>query len=1349
MFRLRDINFNRAHIVMFTLLMAVIGLFSFAQMSSAATDLDPGEVRVSKTAKAVDGKINTWDIELTIEARNSQKTSDIVLVMDRSGSMSSAGSGGKSKLQNAKDAANSFIDTVLTPPGNTTNRIALVSFADNVTQNSGFVSTPTTLKSAVNSLNANGGTYTQLAINRAQQLIATSVADNKTIVLLSDGQPTYSTALYNPDNYLIAYPGNGWQTSADAPQSAYNYSTRVGTGSSMYWRYYNDWWDSNDKYYNHGNSTIAEAGFAKNAGTGTNIYTIALSAGTEGNAVLNAVASPGKAYTASASDLQTIFNEIAGLISAGATNINITDVVAPQFKITNSGGGTVSGNTVDWTNVQLGVADANGVRKATETIRIELADDFAGTDNQYPTNTSVNFNYKDTDGKTQNKSVASPIVNPVLIRTEKVVDGNKAAASDSFAVTVNDSVSANFGAVFTDSGNVVSNKGRETGNYAISETIAGGHYGVTYEYRVGAGSYQAGTAFSLANKYQTNTDGVNADNDIYVRVTNKAKLGKLTVQKKLGECNLNTPANPASGTAFVFEVKNASGEVVRTVTLHVTKDGCFSSETIADLPQGVYTVTEQGAEDYTTTFMVSGDVTVHTGKVADVTVGLASDLARTVTFTNVFTKNRTITVNKTWEGGKTSDWTATFELWRDGAKLTGEDKTITGNGSASWTVPEADIYGTPYAYAVKEIAPTNYTPTLNCTTGPCAVDSNGNLSIKNAYESPKTTFTAKKVWAGGPVEHPTIQFQLFRDGVAFGDPVDLPSGTTEYTWTNLDATDNEGNAYTYTVDEVAVPVNYQKTQQGNTITNKYIPPKGPIKATKVWKGGDANNRPTIEFQLFRQIGDGTAEAVPGAEIKTLAGSVTEVTWDGIELTDGNGVAYTFSVVELTNLADYEKDEQGLTVTNTYQIPTRNITVKKEWKDGASLVAPVKVELKQDGTVIDTVTLSEVNSWTHTWEELEVTDFYGHVYTYSLNEKDVPNSFVSYVGDEDENGQIIITNVYNIPEDGEATATKIWVNGPTPRPDIRFQLYRQIGDGAPEAVPGAEIKTLSDGTITVTWTGLERTDSNGVAYTFSVRELNAPANYEQTHDGLTVTNAYVIPTNGEFTAYKVWDGGPSPRPTIWFQLWRTIGGEHGTYEAVPDAPIQELADGTLSVSWTGLEETDINGNPYLFYVKETNAEGVELVPANYTADISPDGTTITNTYVSPKITYTVEKIWRNSAAPYPTIQIQLYRNGEAYGQPITLASGITKYTWINLDKTDKFGEEYTYSVDEVVIPAGYIKHIDGNRIVNTKKDDGQVISATTGGRGALAYTGSNNLLVLMVAGMILLLSGTTLISRRQQ
>lgn len=104
-----------------------------------------------------------------------------------------------------------------------------------------------------------------------------------------------------------------------------------------------------------------------------------------------------------------------------------------------------------------------------------------------------------------------------------------------------------------------------------------------------------------------------------------------------------------------------------------------------------------------------------------------------------------------------------------------------------------------------------------------------NVTITNTYVIPTTDITIKKVWVGGPVEKPSIDIQLYRDGVEEGDIVTFDNGFTEYTWTDLDITDSNGKVYVYTVDELNVPENYEKEVDGTTITNTYIDTEDPNK----------------------------------------------------------------------------------------------------------------------------------------------------------------------------------------------------------------------------------------------------------------------------------------------------------------------------------------------------------------------------------------------------------------------------------------------------------------------------------------------------------------------------------------
>ncbi len=240
-------------------------------------------------------------------------------------------------------------------------------------------------------------------------------------------------------------------------------------------------------------------------------------------------------------------------------------------------------------------------------------------------------------------------------------------------------------------------------------------------------------------------------------------------------------------------------------------------------------------------------------------------------------------------------------------------------------------------------------------------------------------------------------------------------------------------------------------------------------------------------------------------------------------------------------------------------------------------------------------------------------------TYYIKEVVAPNGYVlsdnemeievdkAYAGNLE---NIFEVEFGNIKEKIYTTATKVWVDGDNRRPEsIKLQLYRDGEEyGEPVTVTGAGDEW------TYTWEELDKTDIDGVDHVYTADEVEIPINYTKiiSEDGLTITNTYGIPEEGTVEASKVWIGGPSDKPTIWFRLYRRIEG--GNPELVPGVEIQELVNGKEKASWTDLEETDIEGNTYIFSVKEVDEDGNDFVPERYGK--SEDGLTVTNRYRSP-------------------------------------------------------------------------------------------------------------------------------------
>lgn len=331
-----------------------------------------GSIKLDKDAAAVEGAQNLWEVTLGIQGKNFETTSDVVLVIDCSGSMK------VDKLANTRIAAKAFGQKLLTE-GSTT-RIAIVTFIDEATayNNGHFYGAGelAAFETAVDGATyANGGTNQQAGLHVAQQLLNTSAAGLKNIVILSDGEATFSHPFVGGNATIDCkwsflnhrFSGNpkvtSWPTVATP-----DYSTVIGTGNSfdldgniiwnctcehdettqeLYGAFYYDAsgnlvCSNGSMASDNGVATIWEANQAKAAGT--TIYSVALQAGTNGENTLKACATDAtKDYYAIASNdnveetLTTAFTSIAGSIAIAARNGVVNDPMGEHVKLNFSG----------------------------------------------------------------------------------------------------------------------------------------------------------------------------------------------------------------------------------------------------------------------------------------------------------------------------------------------------------------------------------------------------------------------------------------------------------------------------------------------------------------------------------------------------------------------------------------------------------------------------------------------------------------------------------------------------------------------------------------------------------------------------------------------------------------------------------------------------------------------------------------------------------------------------------------------------------------------------------------------------------------------------------------------------
>lgn len=250
-------------------------------------------------------------LSLTAEPDIVSNPTDIVLILDRSGSMAG------SPFANLKNGAKKFVEIIDAATDGSQNgqigsgsHIGIVSFANTAVQDTQLITSVAGLNAAIDSLTAGGSTNHADAFTRAMQLFDPASTNVKVMVMFTDGVTTAG-----PDA---------------AP--------------------------------------VAAAAKAQ----GVIIYCIGLSGngGLDQQALEDWATSPASAYVSITPDdeeLEKLFEDLAkNIAKPGATNIEIVDKVSPCFRInaitspTKGMASLIDANTVRWNIDKLGVDKSEG-----------------------------------------------------------------------------------------------------------------------------------------------------------------------------------------------------------------------------------------------------------------------------------------------------------------------------------------------------------------------------------------------------------------------------------------------------------------------------------------------------------------------------------------------------------------------------------------------------------------------------------------------------------------------------------------------------------------------------------------------------------------------------------------------------------------------------------------------------------------------------------------------------------------------------------------------------------------------------------------------------------------------------
>ncbi|WP_225425931.1 SpaA isopeptide-forming pilin-related protein, partial [Lentilactobacillus parabuchneri] len=172
------------------------------------TDTSNPDFAIRKYAKETHTP-GLYDLYLNIRGNQQQdiKPIDIVLVVDMSGSMNSENNGGTDRVGAVRNGVKNFLTTIQKAGLGSYVNVGVVGFSspDRYGMNyNGYVSSPIApvsdqshisdiTNNVLNASNFKGGTFTQLGLQQAQEMLTNDKSDNKKeMILLTDGVPTYS-----------------------------------------------------------------------------------------------------------------------------------------------------------------------------------------------------------------------------------------------------------------------------------------------------------------------------------------------------------------------------------------------------------------------------------------------------------------------------------------------------------------------------------------------------------------------------------------------------------------------------------------------------------------------------------------------------------------------------------------------------------------------------------------------------------------------------------------------------------------------------------------------------------------------------------------------------------------------------------------------------------------------------------------------------------------------------------------------------------------------------------------------------------------------------------------------------
>ena len=995
-----------------------------------------------------DGKFDVkLEVEGSVETVTNNEKLDVVLVVDRSGSMKE-----EKRMENAKTAAKQFVDKLI-DGGNGKVRVGLVSYGGKINDEYGnevpnFTSNPlqndkNILKGIIDGYNAyegkSAGTFTQAALREANKLFEAN-NNKKILVLISDGLPTYS---YRGDSTLDfkqrekadkniikegyeiwSIPVNGkgkhdikkWEKGyiTDSYETGWIHKTKwtyvpyyvklipviEGTGKET---------SANDKA-----RTIAEAKNIKDKGV--RIFSVGIGVDNNGKDLLTKVATPGNYNDAnsSAGNLGKLLSEIADQLKFAVSNGDLELVMNDRVEFKNAD---------DLKKIEVKVVNKNTKIEATDKSKV-IKDtakwnaatkklSFSGITLDKDEVLNIIYNaelvetYKDGDFKPLNTSA---VLYPKGMQAEPnnklnfIIPNVKDMKTVNLTINkqwVGNKVPANVDAVkfnIKADGNVLDNQieVKKADNWTkvindLPKYKAGSEIKYTVEEIAGKDYAQVGDVVSATGK----------DGNLTFTATNRnTETINFTVKKEWS-------TTPDELKIDVAAKLYANGKLERTESI-IDDEAIFKNlpkydETGKEIKYTVKETLDVGGEEK------DGKITYGEYNYKVDYVYTESGATITNTSTNASTVKFAIDVIKNWVGGSsTQELNFVFKNEKDGKEYT---FTMTAAGQASqdrWSdsieLPKYNDDNTLATYTVTEEKVEGYTANKDEVTG-----INANNPIAEFTNTRKTkNITVTKQWKDTPESlKKDVEVVLTENGKVSNrkDAVKTIKNDAEHkaVYTNLPETDTEGNKIDYSVKENNVEAGFEanvtRDNDGNIIvTNTYKKLKEDtisVNLNKVWRESVGNN---ATFKFINKVTKEELKTLTlSAEtkgIETVEDKKGNITWKykvkDLRKYDDNAKLIEYVVVEdVSNPAFKLEGENtkevadGGTVIFTNVRVKGKLTLKKNWIAKETFEAYFVIE----GNEVPEIRLAADNNWEKS-VYLFAYDLEGNPIQYTITEKKI-------------------------------------------------------------------------------------------------------------------------------------------------------------------------------------------------------------------------------------------------------------------------------------------------------------------------------------------------------------------------